>query len=64
VGFTPNAATQPDGAVTGLRLFFSLVPIIGTLIAIWIMRDYEVNEARALEVRAEIERKKAAQSAG
>jgi glycoside/pentoside/hexuronide:cation symporter, GPH family len=64
VGFTPNAATQPDGAVTGLRLFFSLVPILGTLIAIWIMRDYELNEARALEVRAEIERKKAAQSAG
>lgn len=62
VGFTPNAATQPEGAIMGLRIFFSLVPIAGTLIAMWIMRDYDVSEERALEIRAAIEQKKAAHS--
>lgn len=60
VDFTPNAATQPEGAIDGLRAFFSLVPIIGTLIAVWIMRDYDVSEERALEIRAAIDRKKTA----
>ncbi len=59
VGFAPDAASQPEGAVTGLRLFFSIVPILGTLIAMWIMRDYDVSEARAHEIRAAINRKKA-----
>ncbi len=59
VGFVPDADTQPEGALTGLRLFFSLVPIIGTLIAMWIMSDYDVTEARAQEIRAAIEQKKA-----
>ena len=59
VGFTPDAEIQPEGAITGLRVFFSVVPIVGTLIAMWIMRDYDVSEARALEIRAAIDRKKA-----
>lgn len=58
VGFTPDAATQPEGAVTGLRLFFSLVPIGGTLIALWTMKDYDVTEERAIEIRAAIDNKK------
>jgi GPH family glycoside/pentoside/hexuronide:cation symporter len=60
VGFTPDADVQPEGAVSGLRMFFSLVPIVGTLIAMWLMSDYDVSEARALEIRAAIDRKKAA----
>lgn len=60
VGFSPDADVQPEGAVTGLRMFFSLVPIVGTLIAMWLMSDYDVSEARALEIRAAIDRKKAA----
>lgn len=62
VGFTPNADTQPEGAVTGLRIFFSLVPIVGTLIAMWLMSDYDVSEERALEIRAAIDKKKAGAS--
>lgn len=60
VGFTPNAEIQPEGAVAGLRFFFSAVPIIGTLAAMWIMRNYDVSEERAHEIRAEINQKKAA----
>jgi len=58
VAFTPGAATQPAGAVDGLRLFYSGVPIFGTLLAMWIMRNYDLDEKRASEVHAELERRK------
>jgi glycoside/pentoside/hexuronide:cation symporter, GPH family len=58
VAFTPGAATQPAGAVDGLRLFYSGVPIFGTLLAMWIMRNYDLDEQRATEVQAELARRK------
>lgn len=58
VHFTPDAPFQPDGAVTGLRLFYSGVPILGTLIAIFLMRDYDISEERSNEIRAELEKRK------
>ena len=58
VAFTPGAAVQPEGAVDGLRLFYSAVPIVGTLLALWIMRDYDLDEKRTLEVNAELQRRK------
>ena len=58
VDFTPGAAVQPAGAVDGLRLFYSGVPIFGTLLAMWIMRDYDLDEKRATEVAAELQRRK------
>ncbi len=58
VAFTPGAPVQPEGAVDGLRLFYSGVPIAGTLLAMWIMRSYDLDEKRALEVHAELERRK------
>ena len=63
VAFTPGAAAQPAGAVDGLRLFYSGVPILGTMLAMWIMRDYDLDEKRATEVHAEIERRKRRASA-
>jgi len=62
VGFTPDADVQPEGAVSGLRMFFSLVPIVGTLISMWLMSDYDVSEERAREIRTAIDLKKAASS--
>ncbi len=58
VGFDPNISVQPEGALTGMRIFFSGIPIIGTLAAIYIMRNYDVDEARANEVRAVLESRK------
>jgi GPH family glycoside/pentoside/hexuronide:cation symporter len=58
VAFTPGAPVQPAGAVDGLRLFYSGVPIVGTLLAMWIMRDYDLDERRAGEVHAELERRR------
>jgi GPH family glycoside/pentoside/hexuronide:cation symporter len=58
VAFTPGAPLQPAGAVDGLRLFYSGVPIVGTLLAMWIMRNYDLDEKRAQEVNAELQRRK------
>ncbi|MEO1051382.1 MAG: MFS transporter [Bacteroidota bacterium] len=59
VGFDGNLEVQPEGAVDGLRLFFSGLPMLGTIIAIFVMRNYGVDEKRANEIRAELERRKA-----
>ena len=64
VAFTPGAAAQPEGAVDGLRLFYSGVPIFGTLLAMWFMRDYDLDEKRAREVHAELERRRRREAAG
>lgn len=58
VGFDSGAETQPEGAIEGLRFFFSGVPILGTLIAMWVMRNYDVTEERANEIRAQIDKRK------
>lgn len=59
VGFDPSAATQTDEAIWGLRAFYSGLPILGTLIAIYVMRDYDVTEERSNEIRAELDRRAA-----
>jgi GPH family glycoside/pentoside/hexuronide:cation symporter len=64
VSFTPGAAVQPEGAVDGLRLFYSGIPILGTLLAMWIMRDYDLDEKRATQVHDELERRKHPAAAG
>ena len=55
VSFKAGAATQPEGAVTGLRLFFSGIPILGTLIAMWVMRNYDLTEAKARAIKKELD---------
>jgi len=64
VGFTPDAASQPEGAVTGMRLFYTGFPIMGTLIAMWIMRNYDLTEEKANEIRVQLEAKKGKMSLG
>jgi len=58
VGFDSGSQVQPEGAVEGLRAFFSGLPIVGTLIAMFVMRNYDVTEERANEIRAELDRRK------
>jgi GPH family glycoside/pentoside/hexuronide:cation symporter len=58
VGFDSGVTIQPEGAVDGLRLSFSGIPILGTLIAMYVMRDYDVTEERAGEIREALEKKK------
>jgi glycoside/pentoside/hexuronide:cation symporter, GPH family len=54
VGFNPASPVQPEGAIEGLRIFYSGIPILGTLIAMYIMRNYDVSEQRSNEIRAEL----------
>ncbi len=58
VGFDATAETQSESAITGLRLFYSGLPILGTLLAIYIMRDYGLTEDRANDIRNELDRRK------
>ncbi len=59
VGFQEGvAATEQEGAIFGLRVFFSGLPILGTAVAMWIMKDYDVTEERAQEISAELKRRK------
>ena len=62
VGFNPDAAVQPEGAILGLRLFYSGFPILGTLVAIYVMRNYDLTEERANEISAELAKRKNGQS--
>ncbi len=52
VGFSPDAAIQPEGAITGLRAFYSGLPIAGTLVAMLVMNTYNVTEEKANEIKA------------
>ena len=58
VGFDSGATAQPEGAIDGLRLSFSGIPILGTIIAMLVMRNYGVTEETANEVRAQLDKRK------
>ena len=58
VGFDSNLAVQPEGAIDGLRLFYSGLPVTGTLIAMIVMWTYDVDEQRSTEVRKILEERK------
>ncbi len=55
VGFDAENVTET--AVTGMRLFYTLLPIAGVIGAIWIMRDYDLNEEKAEEIRLKLKNK-------
>ncbi len=59
VGFNAEASVQTEEALIGLRAFYSGVPILGTLIAMYVMRDYDVSEQRAGEIRRELDSRQA-----
>lgn len=54
VGFNADLPSQTESAITGLRLVYSGIPILGTLVAMWVMSDYNLSEERANEIKAEL----------
>lgn len=60
VGFEAGAETQTEGAITGLRLFFSGIPILGTLAAMWVMSTYDLTEDKAREIKESLMARKSA----
>jgi GPH family glycoside/pentoside/hexuronide:cation symporter len=60
VGFNPElATTEQQGAVDGLHAFFCFFPAVGTIVAMLIMKSYDVTEDRANLNRAELDKRKA-----
>jgi GPH family glycoside/pentoside/hexuronide:cation symporter len=57
VGFVPDTVNS-EASITGIRLFYSGLPILGTLGAMWIMNTYDLTEEKAKEVSAELEKRK------
>ncbi len=59
VGFNPDIPTiDQQSAVDGLHAFFCFFPMMGTLLAMFIMRNYNINEKRAAEIREVLEERK------
>ena len=59
IGWESGGPTQTEEALFGLRLFFSGLPIMGTLIAIFVMKNYEISEDKANQISAELAARKA-----
>ncbi|WP_229724470.1 MFS transporter [Winogradskyella forsetii] len=57
VGFVPDTENT-EASITGIRLFYSGLPILGTLGAMWIMHSYDLTEEKALEISAELAKRK------
>ena len=61
VGFDPAAVTE--SSLTGLRAFYTILPILGVLGAIAVMWNYDITEEKAADVRRLLkQRKEVAQS--
>ena len=52
VGFDADSVTQ--SAVTGMRIFYTLLPIAGVIGAILIMKGYDLTEERSKEVSEQL----------
>jgi GPH family glycoside/pentoside/hexuronide:cation symporter len=55
VGF--DAENVTEFAIDGMRMFYTIIPIIGIFIAIYLMKDYEINEKRANEIKKLLNKK-------
>ena len=59
VGFNSDLSTiDQQEAVNGLHAFFCFFPMVGTLFAMYIMKDYDIDEKRASEIRTALDKRK------
>lgn len=58
VGFDQSVAEQTPEALNALRLAFILIPITGTLLSIWVMKDYDLSEQKAHDIRTQLEKRR------
>ena len=55
VGFDQSITVQSEEALNGLRAAFILVPATGTLVGIWAMWNYDLNEDSVSAIRSELD---------
>ena len=59
VGFNSELATiDQQSAVDSLHAYFCFFPMAGTIIAMYIMRDYSITEEKAQEIKSTLETKR------
>jgi GPH family glycoside/pentoside/hexuronide:cation symporter len=54
IGFDQNIAIQTEETLAQLRIAFIGVPVTGTLIALWAMKDYALDEAAVEEIKTQL----------
>lgn len=60
VGFNPDLATiDQQAAVDGLHAFFCFFPMVGTLIAMYVMKDYAITEESANKTSKQLKEQRA-----
>ena len=60
IGFDQSLSQQSPATLDGLLMAYVLVPVIGTLLAMWTMRGYGLSETRVHAIRAELDLRHAA----
>ena len=61
IGYDGSAAEHSEATLDLMRLSYIIVPCIGTILAILIMRNYDLDETKANQIRSELEARKAGQ---
>ena len=61
IGFDQSVAIQTDSTLAQLRLAFIGVPVGGTLIALWAMRDYGLDEQAVAEIKQALAQRRTTQ---
>ena len=51
LGYNPKASVQTADALFGMRITDIVLPVITAALAIWVMRNYSLNEDRAKEIK-------------
>jgi len=49
-----HGADQPDGVFLAMRICFSIIPAVGSLLALWAINDWPLTRERCEEIRLEI----------
>jgi GPH family glycoside/pentoside/hexuronide:cation symporter len=62
VGF--DAANVTADAMTGLRMVYTVLPIVGVVTAVGIMWNYDISEEKADEIRVALQARRGKLNAG
>lgn len=64
IDFNGNLPAQSPETIFWLRFFFSVIPILGTLVAIYFMWNYGITEQKIIGIQKELAKRKAPKASG
>jgi GPH family glycoside/pentoside/hexuronide:cation symporter len=62
VGFDQNVEAQAQDTLESLKLAYIIVPVTGTIIAMFLMSGYDITEKKAHEIRVDLETRRGARA--